>query len=242
MRSLPLSSALARITLAQVSAWAGMDRTTLSSILLFRLDLRLRLESFLATRASVDRTPIYPLETNTEMTTITHTSALRLAGSNADEYVLDPRKSLPDYRREIYDLLQYLDEEQDKIEKQLARFSSTTGASSSRKAARRASTSSQRRRVLALDDGGVSSESDDDNDEADDFVVVEDLNAANRKKQLLSQLQQLWRTRDALRKRAKQLNIRIDSLTHGTGSGLMTIEDFSHAGDDVHGQDDHDEL
>ncbi|GAC92642.1 hypothetical protein PHSY_000196 [Pseudozyma hubeiensis SY62] len=161
-----------------------------------------------------------------------------MAPSSSDEYVLDPRKSLPDYRREIYDLLQYLDEEQDKIEKQLAHFSSTSAILMSKATTRRASNSSQRRRVLILDDEEASSESED---EADDFVVVEDLNAASRKKQLLSQLQQLWRTRDALRKRAKQLNIRIDSLTHGKGSGLMPNEDFLQAGIDLQ-QDESDEL
>ena len=51
-------------------------------------------------------------------------NAVLSTGSISDEQVLDPRKSMPDYRREIYDLLQYLDEEQDKIEKELAKFTS----------------------------------------------------------------------------------------------------------------------
>ncbi|SPO23466.1 uncharacterized protein UTRI_02145 [Ustilago trichophora] len=151
------------------------------------------------------------------------------SSSSTDDYVLDPRKSLPDYRREIYDLLQCLDEEQDKIEKQLARFSSAH-----KQASRRPTFSQTSKR----DDDGACSESEDE----DDFVVVEDVNAAIRKKQLLNQLQQLWRTRDALRKRARQLNIRIDSLTHGKGSGLMPVEDLLQNGADFNGQDDGDEL
>lgn len=176
------------------------------------------------------------------MTTVTQASSLRMAPMSPDEYVLDPRKSLPDYRREIYDLLQYLDDEQDKIEKQLAHFSSSASVTSSAKSTRRrASNSSQRRRVLALDDNEVDAGSESD-DDADDFVVVEDINAASRKKQLLAQLHQLWRTRDALRKRAKQLNIRIDSLTHGKGSGLMPAEDLWQPECEIHGQDESDEL
>ena len=162
-------------------------------------------------------------------------SALLNTPASSEEYVLDPRKSLPDYRREIYDLLQYLDEEQDKIEKQLARFSSNSTTSSARKQTTRRPSISKSKR----DDDGACSESEDDDD---DFVVVEDLNAASRKKQLLGQLQQLWRTRDALRKRAKQLNIRIDSLAHGKGSGLMPVEDLMQGGIDFDGQNDGDEL
>lgn len=150
------------------------------------------------------------------MTTYTIASTAALSPlSSSDNYVLDPRKSLPDYRREIYDLLQYLDEEQDKIEKELNRFSSTWSQAQRKQPTRR-----------ARDDDGAS-----DSEEDDDFVVVEDLNAASRKKRLLDQLQQLWRTRDVLRKRAQQLNIRIDSLSHGKGSGLMSMADFE-------GQDD----
>ncbi|EST07881.1 hypothetical protein PSEUBRA_003002 [Kalmanozyma brasiliensis GHG001] len=163
------------------------------------------------------------------MTTMSHAAVLSMPPITSDDYVLDPRKSMPDYRREIYDLLQFLDEEQDKIEKQLARFSAP--ASSQRHPTRRRARREQ-------DDGFSASEDEAD----DDFVVVEDVNAASRKKQLLSQLQQLWRTRDALRKRAKQLNIRIDSLVHGKGSGLMSLEDFSHDDTDFNGHDDHDEL
>ena len=133
---------------------------------------------------------------------------------------MDPRKSLPDYRREIYDLLQYLDEEQDKIEKELARFSTSQRKPPARH---------------QLNDEAES-------EEEDDFVVVEDVNAASRKKQLLNQLQQLWRTRDAIRKRAKQLNIRIDSLLHGKGSGLMPTEDLVLSGISVHGQYNGDEF
>lgn len=130
-------------------------------------------------------------------------NAVLTTGSISDEQVLDPRKSMPDYRREIYDLLQYLDEEQDKIEKELAKF-----------------TSQPRRPPTQAED--VESEDEDD------FVVVEDVNAASRKKQLLNQLRQLWRTRDALRKRAQQLNIRIDSLSYAKGAGLMPMDDLPH--------------
>ncbi|SPO22139.1 uncharacterized protein UTRI_02145_B [Ustilago trichophora] len=164
---------------------------------------------------------------------IARASSVLDSPSSTDEHVLDPRKSLPDYRREIYDLLQYLDEEQDKIERQLARFSSVP-SSAHKQTSRRPSFSQASKR----DDDGACSESEDE----DDFVVVEDVNAASRKKQLLNQLQQLWRTRDALRKRARQLNIRIDSLTHGKGSGLMPVEDLLQSGVDFHGQDDGDEL
>lgn len=160
------------------------------------------------------------------MATLSQASAILSPLASSEEYTLDPHKSLPDYRREIYDLLQYLDEEQDKIDKDLARFSSSSSSSSSRKP--------MTRRQQQLDEDGACSESEDDED---DFVVVEDVNAATRKKQLLNQLQQLWRTRDALRKRAKQLNIRIDSLSHGKGSGLMSMADV-----DFDGQDDSDEL
>lgn len=166
------------------------------------------------------------------MTAISQPSTRHIPPITSDEYVLDPRKSLPDYRREIYDLLQYLDEEQDKIEKQLAHFSATTSTSTRTSLTQRPSRSSGNDDLL----------SDPEEEAEDDFVVVEDINAAKRKKLLLSQLQQLWRTRDALRKRAKQLNIRIDSLAHGKGSGLMPLEDFSQIGADVSGYDDHDEL
>lgn len=161
-------------------------------------------------------------------------AALLNPPTGLDDYVLDPRKSLPDYRREIYDLLQYLDEEQDKIERHLARFTSTPTAAQKKHTSRRPSVSARSQ----PDDDGAFSESEDE----DDFVVVEDLNAASRKKQLLNQLQQLWRTRDALRKRAKQLNIRIDSLTHGKGSGLMPVEDLLQNGVEPNGQEDADEL
>lgn len=154
------------------------------------------------------------------MTTITHSSAALSPLTSSDEFPLDPRKSLPDYRREIYDLLQYLDEEQDKIEKELARFSISQRKQSARR----------------------QTNDEDESEEDDDFVVVEDVNAASRKKQLLNQLQQLWRTRDALRKRAEQLNIRIDSLLHGKGSGLMPTEDLVLSGISVHGQDNGDEF
>lgn len=167
------------------------------------------------------------------MTTFTQPTALLAQSTGSDEHALDPRKSLPDYRREIYDLLQYLDEEQDKIEKQLARFSFPSASHKS--ATRRPSVSSR----SVPDDDGVCSESENDDD---DFVVVEDVNAPSRKKQLLNQLQQLWRTRDALRKRAKQLNIRIDSLAHGKGSGLMPVEDLLQNGVDPNSNDDADEL
>lgn len=156
------------------------------------------------------------------MTTFAQASAALNPLASSDNYVLDPRKSLSDYRREFYDLLQYLDEEQDKIEKQLARFvKAPTPAHAQRKQAPRRTRDA---------DGAEDSEEDED-----DFVVVEDVNAASRKKQLLSQLQQLWRTRDALRQRAQQLNIKIDSLTHGKGSGLMSMAEFE-------GQDDGEEL
>ncbi|SOV04848.1 uncharacterized protein UDID_02871 [Ustilago sp. UG-2017a] len=164
------------------------------------------------------------------MTVIAQPVSALNAACTSDEYVLDPCKSLPDYRREIYDLLQYLDEEQDKIEKQLARFSSSSTNANKQPNTRRPSISSANKR----DDDGVCSESEDGDD---DFVVVEDVNAASRKKQLLTQLQQLWRTRDALRKRAKQLNIRIDSLTHGKGSGLMPTDELIQTGVDFNGQD-----
>ncbi|KAJ1028429.1 hypothetical protein NDA16_001596 [Ustilago loliicola] len=164
------------------------------------------------------------------MTIVAQPIAALNTASTTDEYVLDPRKSLPDYRREIYDLLQCLDEEQDENEKQLARFF----PSHTQPRTRRASVSSTSKR----DEDGACSESEDD----DDFVVVEDVNAANRKKQLLSQLQQLWRTRDALRKRAKQLNIRIDSLAHGKGSGLMPTDELLQTGVDFNGQDDGEEF
>lgn len=145
--------------------------------------------------------------------------------TSTDEYVLDPRKSLPDYRREIYDLLQYLDEEQDKIEKQLARFSPSS---------KRAGSKTRR--------PSISSSKHVESEDEDDFVVVEDINAGNRKKQLLSQLQQLWRTRDALRKRAKQLNIKIDSLDHGKRAGLMPRDELLENGVDVGGYEDGDEF
>lgn len=131
------------------------------------------------------------------MTMITQPAAVLHTLPGSDDYVLDPRKSMPDYRREIYDLLQFLDEEQEKIEKQLSNLSSAPSI------ARR-----------------------HEREDEDDFVVVEDINAASRKQQLISQLQQLWRTRDVLRKRARQLNIRIDSLSHGKGSGLMPNDDL----------------
>ncbi|CBQ72170.1 conserved hypothetical protein [Sporisorium reilianum SRZ2] len=174
------------------------------------------------------------------MSTITRASALCNPPTSSSEYVLDPRKSMPDYRREIYDLLQYLDEEQDKIEKQLARFSSSSATSTNmrKQTTRRASFSSHQ--SMRDYDDVASSESEDDAE--DDFVVVEDVNAASRKKQLLSQLQQLWRSRDALRKRAKQLNIRIDSLNHGKGSGLMPLDDVSQGETDFDAHDDNVEI
>ncbi|TKY87345.1 hypothetical protein EX895_004022 [Sporisorium graminicola] len=173
------------------------------------------------------------------MSTIARASAFCSPPTSSDEYVLDPRKSMPDYRREIYDLLQYLDEEQDKIEKQLARFSSPAAINNARKHAPRRASNSSHQSMRDYDDV-ASSESEDESE--DDFVVVEDINAASRKKQLLSQLQQLWRTRDALRKRAKQLNIRIDSLAHGKGSGLMPLEDVSQGDVDFDAHDDNVEV
>ncbi|CDS00873.1 uncharacterized protein SPSC_03201 [Sporisorium scitamineum] len=173
------------------------------------------------------------------MSTIARASALCSQPTSSDEYVLDPRKSMPDYRREIYDLLQYLDEEQDKIEKQLARFSPKAAANTVPKQTTRRASISSHQSMRDYDDV-ASSESDDDAD--DDFVVVEDINAASRKKQLLLQLQQLWQTRDALRKRARQLNIRLDSLAHGKGSGLMPLEDVSQGDIDFHGHDENDEI
>lgn len=152
------------------------------------------------------------------------------------EFALDPRKSLSDYRCEIYDLLQYLDEQQENIEKQLARFTSHTSTSTHKQSTRRHPSSANSKRD---EDGAVPAfESESESEEEDDFVVVKDINAPHRKKQLLNQLQQLWRTRDALRKRAKQLNVRIDSLAHGKGSGLMPVEDLLQNGVEVQVQDD----
>lgn len=110
---------------------------------------------------------------------------------------LDPRKSMPDYRLEIYNMLQYLDEQQEEIEHKLATCSKAPT------------------QPLPL-----SAEEEDD-----DFVVVEDVNRTLRRKLLLSQLQQLWRTREALRQRARHLNIRIDSLQHGRHASLMSFDD-----------------
>ncbi|SNX82908.1 uncharacterized protein MEPE_01614 [Melanopsichium pennsylvanicum] len=166
------------------------------------------------------------------MTTIAQASSvLTNLSTTSDDYVLDPRKSLPDYRREIYDLLQYLDEEQEKIDKQLSRFACKPFSSHKQTSRRPLMPNTDR-----FDDDGTLSETKDDED---DFVIVEDLNAKERKKKLLGQLHQLWRSRDALRKRAKHLNIRIDSLTHAKGNALMPTEDL---GVDFHNHDDTDEL
>ncbi|PWY98543.1 hypothetical protein BCV70DRAFT_201861 [Testicularia cyperi] len=127
--------------------------------------------------------------------------------ASKSDLALDPRKSLPDYRLEIYNLLQYLDEQQDKIEHALAQFSPQS-------------------RRLAGAKTSTHSEDEDEDDEEDDFVVVEDVNLAIRKKQLLNQLQQLWRSRETIRQRARDLNIRIDSLEHGRNAGLMSRVDL----------------
>lgn len=120
---------------------------------------------------------------------------------------LDPRKSMPDYRLEIYNMLQLLDEQQEAIEHKLATCSDKP----------------LHRTTMELDE-----------DDEDDFVVVEDFNRPLRRKQLLSQLQQLWRTREAIRQRAKHLNIRIDSLQHGRHASLMSFDDDAAAQQDTH--------
>lgn len=109
---------------------------------------------------------------------------------------LDPRKSMPDYRLEIYNMLQRLDTQQEEIEHRLAACSKMP-----------------RKQTAPMVD------------EEDGFVVVEDINKTTRRKSLLSQLQQIWRTREALRQRARHLNIRIDSLQHGRHATLMHLDD-----------------
>lgn len=121
---------------------------------------------------------------------------------------LDPRKSMPDYRLEIYNMLQYLDEQQEQIEHQLATYSNEPKHPPTPNA-----------------------------EEDDDFVVVEDVNKTLRRRLLLSQLQQLWRTREALRQRARHLNIRIDSLQHGRNASLMSFDDDAAAQHDPQGEE-----
>ncbi|SPO36377.1 uncharacterized protein PSFLO_01848 [Pseudozyma flocculosa] len=143
----------------------------------------------------------------------------------AKDIVLDPQLPASHLRTEIYNQLQALDEQQDKIAVHLSRLPPLPG---SRRAAGIDSDHDEVEEdgyeIVASRPAAAATFGDHVEDEDEEMVMVEDVNVEQRRKRYMADLAAIWRQREQVRTKARMIGVQVDGWGR-RGDGLMTLED-----------------